>query len=461
MANQTCNPQLVTQALDIQATGPRTVIVPADPIIWDEGTSYEYLTLVASTDFGQGYVSKRDVPAGTPLTNTDYWIPVASYNAQLSQIQADLQTVKGDVDTAQDGVDQNKASIAEVNGKLDTSIDEVNGKLDTSIAEVNGKLTTKKEIPTDFILIGDSWLTDGVIADKIEAATGLTVHNMAKNGSGWATLGSEGTVFSEQLSNASALGIAKEKIGGIMVIGGVNDFAYNTAIGSVQTGINNFKAVYDASFKGVPCYYVMNAPYMNSDNYRGRMVQTDFPMYYAAMEESAIATGIMTIPPHSFTFPWEYDPATSYNSDFLHPSSGFKSGAFSGYLVSVINGSDFARFKPIPVTLASQYADYIDISSFGVGIYNGTLYVGGTIKVKQGCPQLVTFATIPFNPVYNNIGCLDYSAPTTQHVSNGAPSCVNITDTNVNYQGIINNPVSNVTIRLQPTCVPLAMCANV
>lgn len=82
-----CNVSVVNGPLGIKATGPRTVIVPADPIIWDESTSYEYLTLVASTDFGQGYVSKRDVPSGTPLTDKDYWIPVAQYNAQLAQIQ--------------------------------------------------------------------------------------------------------------------------------------------------------------------------------------------------------------------------------------------------------------------------------------------------------------------------------------------------------------------------------------
>ena len=86
----TCDVNLVQSALGIQQTGPRTVIVPADPIIWSADTSYEYLTLVASADFGQGYVSKRDVPAGTQLTNTDYWIPVASFNAQLAQIQSDM-----------------------------------------------------------------------------------------------------------------------------------------------------------------------------------------------------------------------------------------------------------------------------------------------------------------------------------------------------------------------------------
>ena len=67
--------------------GPRTVIVPADPIIWNEETSYEYLTLVASEDFGNSYISKKDVPAGTELTNQDYWIPAATFNAQLADIQ--------------------------------------------------------------------------------------------------------------------------------------------------------------------------------------------------------------------------------------------------------------------------------------------------------------------------------------------------------------------------------------
>lgn len=93
----TCDVNLVQNALGIQQTGPRTVIVPADPIIWSANTSYEYLTLVATTDFGQAYISKRDVPAGTPLTNTTYWIPAASYNAQLAAINKNLTAVTADV----------------------------------------------------------------------------------------------------------------------------------------------------------------------------------------------------------------------------------------------------------------------------------------------------------------------------------------------------------------------------
>ena len=85
-----CEVVTTSSPLNLNVIGPRSVIVPADPIEWSDSTSYEYLTLVTSTDFGQGYVAKKDVPAGTPLTNTEYWIPVASFNAQLAQIQTQL-----------------------------------------------------------------------------------------------------------------------------------------------------------------------------------------------------------------------------------------------------------------------------------------------------------------------------------------------------------------------------------
>lgn len=92
-----CDISVIQNALGIQQTGPRTVIVPADPIIWSADTSYEYLTLVATTDFGQAYISKRDVPAGTPLTNTTYWIPAAMYNAQLADIQKNLAKITDEI----------------------------------------------------------------------------------------------------------------------------------------------------------------------------------------------------------------------------------------------------------------------------------------------------------------------------------------------------------------------------
>lgn len=194
MANQTCNPQLVTQALGIQATGPRTVIVPADPIIWDESTSYEYMTLVASTDFGQGYVSKRDVPSGTPLTDTDYWIPVASYNAQLAQLQNTVSIFEG--------------RITDVENSVKT-------------------LETEKHM----VVIGDSFSVAHSTAsanplwcDLVSKQKGLTLHNYAQGSAGYAV---EGLLFSTQVSTAATeLADIASDVSEVYVYGGWND-VYN------------------------------------------------------------------------------------------------------------------------------------------------------------------------------------------------------------------------------------------
>lgn len=145
MANQTCNPSILTQALGITATGPRTVIVPADPIIWDAETSYEYLTLVASTDFGQAYISKKDVPAGTALTDTEYWIPAASFNAQLAAIQGQLSTMGGEISDTSDAITSlaDKLKFADYTGRKLTvfsdSTFQPNGT--TGIAAILGEIS--------------------------------------------------------------------------------------------------------------------------------------------------------------------------------------------------------------------------------------------------------------------------------------------------------------------------------
>ena len=117
----TCDINVIQNALGIQQIGPRTVIVPADPIIWDASTSYEYLTLVSSADYGQAYISKRDVPSGTPLTNTDYWIPAAQFNAQLAEVMRQLATKAStaDLTALKESLEESIAAIGTVSGVVD------------------------------------------------------------------------------------------------------------------------------------------------------------------------------------------------------------------------------------------------------------------------------------------------------------------------------------------------------
>lgn len=164
----TCDVNLIQNALGIQQTGPRTVIVPADPIIWDAETSYEYLTIVASTDFAQAYVSKKDVPAGTPLTNTEYWIPAATFNAQLAQIQAQLAD-KADVSAVtalQDSlnVEVKRAKAAESTNSQAVSDETTRAtQRENNLQEQITKLSTTY-YNRDIVCLGDS-LASGIIND--------------------------------------------------------------------------------------------------------------------------------------------------------------------------------------------------------------------------------------------------------------------------------------------------------
>lgn len=232
----TCDVNLVQKALGIQQTGPRTVIVPADPIIWSASTSYEYLTLVASTDFGQGYISKRDVPAGTPLTDTDYWIPAAQYNAQLAQIQRDVSSIKADV--------------SELSG---TTIPNMRTELN---GEINDVFTVTSDAHA--VAFGDS-ITRGFGTSPIKPwvsytcdAIGCTLHNYAVDGAKFTSGG-----IAAQVKTAKAdTGYDHGSVRYAFVGAGINDHGHNATdinAGVVAT-LNAIRAEFpNAKIVAVPC----------------------------------------------------------------------------------------------------------------------------------------------------------------------------------------------------------------
>ena len=77
--------------------GARYVPVFSDPIQWDPTNVYEPLTVV--TNQGASYVSRRMVPEGIQLDNTDYWVLWADFNAQLQHYIDEVETFDGRIDT--------------------------------------------------------------------------------------------------------------------------------------------------------------------------------------------------------------------------------------------------------------------------------------------------------------------------------------------------------------------------
>lgn len=299
----TCDVNLVQKALGIQQTGPRTVIVPADPIIWDSDKSYEYLTLVASTDFGQGYVSKRDVPSGTPLTDTDYWVPVAQFNAQLAQIQKDLASVKATVDM------------------LDS--EDVILVLGDSWSDINGRGT---HYPAGDERFG-GWIK---FAQK---ATGVRFVSWAYGGTGFIRGASSGhNVYGQAELAAADDSFDNTKVKKILVFCGVNDYNGGNTDGSAYTALIQQLANY---FKGT---FPNAVPYMAfTASLENKAAQ--LKLWSKDMIGTLAFNGFVT----DVDSPVWLCNASSYLSDKLHPSTnGY--GYLSNYLLSLLFGQEAKLF---------------------------------------------------------------------------------------------------------------------
>lgn len=73
-----------------QYIGARYVPLFADPAEWNSTREYEPLTVVLYQ--GASYTSRQAVPIGIDISNDDFWVRTADYNAQVNQYRQEVQT---------------------------------------------------------------------------------------------------------------------------------------------------------------------------------------------------------------------------------------------------------------------------------------------------------------------------------------------------------------------------------
>lgn len=80
-----------------QYVGARYVPKFSDPVEWQNGTSYEALTIVTYNN--SSYTSKVPVPAavGDPADNPEYWALTGNYNAQVEQYRQETVSLTVDI----------------------------------------------------------------------------------------------------------------------------------------------------------------------------------------------------------------------------------------------------------------------------------------------------------------------------------------------------------------------------
>ena len=109
---------------------------------WDKSSEYAALSVVYTNE--QSYVSRKTVPANTEITNTEFWIKSADWNAQVTQYNQN--------------VEQYQANVERYNQNVETYTQAV----DKFYADTLHSYDTKAEMVADRSLkLGDTLLTCG------------------------------------------------------------------------------------------------------------------------------------------------------------------------------------------------------------------------------------------------------------------------------------------------------------
>lgn len=215
---------------------------------WDNTRNYEPLSIVTDAN-GNSYTSLKDVPAGTPLNNRDFWVQTSSFSGavdvlrrDVNQAQSDISGLQGAMSTAQDDISDLQDDVSYLRRTV------------SSQGESIEAIENFVEMDRDKILfISDSYGGRKNASDKSFSQL-FTEYTGVPSDLVW--VGSTGFSQSNTFKNVlDAYQGDRSKIKEIWVVGGANDIAGSYA--DILAGMDEFKQLVDSDFGGVPVYIFM------------------------------------------------------------------------------------------------------------------------------------------------------------------------------------------------------------
>lgn len=254
-------------------------LFPDDPQ-WSIANAYEPLTVVQN--LGSSYISRRYVPAGIQLSNTDYWVLWADFNSQIEQYRTEVQAFDGRITTNANDIDALevrlpksaftstntvKKAIDDLSALLPASSFSASNTVSNAMADLQSSVNTQllnavqNYRDSYVVIIGDSWnagAADGALsnydiangwgsqlADRLHMNRDKLL-NYGQPSAGFVSEGgSQNRTFRSLLDLAdAAMGDNRNKVAHIIVGGGVNDAsdidAGTASVGDVQTAVTAF-----------------------------------------------------------------------------------------------------------------------------------------------------------------------------------------------------------------------------
>ena len=159
---------------------------------WDNTKDYDRLTIVLDRSVYKTYISRKPVPAGTVLTNMNYWLPFSSlteeialdyisfidnYTGQLNTLYELFNTTKEEFESVINSVEAGNMAVSQTFGKLQTigisqkTLTELINKLMDNVDGVTDNNTFGTKITTNFTLFNKG--TTNVATIEAESLDGM------------------------------------------------------------------------------------------------------------------------------------------------------------------------------------------------------------------------------------------------------------------------------------------------
>lgn len=353
-----------------QYVGARYVPKFATPVEWSASRQYEALEIV--THMNASYTSKKPVPTGVDINNTEYWTITGNYNAQVEQYRQETEQVASQVDTLSTSVSNLSNSVSSLNasiGVINNSLTDVQNDVANVQSEIGIPYSLKNK---KVVLFGDSLNRSGWGA-QLNAILGCNGDIVYNGSAGFVRAGTEspyaGKNFGQMLAQY-AEGISeavRATYAAFIIAGGINDYEQSTS--NVRTAATQFVSSVKNYFPNAKIYYFPNptfTPYVQS-------VWDNLKAICESFEEGGCAT--------YFDFAYVcYDNPTWDSGDGVHLNpGGYKK--YAGCMASGICGGSVSSPSVAAISPSSKITIIQQAGSCRDGVVDITCV--GTLNVDM------------------------------------------------------------------------------
>lgn len=310
-----------------QYIGARYVPKFADPIEWDNLRSYEGMTIV--TYLGTSYTSKKPVPVGVELSDTEYWVVTGNYNEQVERYRQETESLRSDVAGYVEDVDDLSGLVNNIN--------QLNGR---SILIIGDSISDEQLYP-------NCWVKN--FREKCEALNATVVNHSRQGRTIGVYTGATNTLVNSLASVPSG------NYTDIIVFLGTNDWINQTPLGrlnvdnnnSVITNIKLFDAWRSVNYPNAKVTFITPLKARVADDIRHKLLQ----FYNKAIISACMFYSYKIIDAHSFAPMIQTEHISDWTIDGIHPKTDY-SPYFADYILDSLCSETSCGCDLIHTTLA-------------------------------------------------------------------------------------------------------------